>query len=346
MRGPLLALTVAIVALMAEPATAAKPVAGARYLAECCEGDYFGHNVVLDLRVTSNGGRIRRGSHFGCDQDGTLAKLRPRGQPRISRAGRFRFRGRAHGYRFRVGGRFRSGDVAELTYRVRPRRHFGCPAGPRKARLRREVLDLPFSDCATHRARNVLTAPGARIFRQRKTWFRVLLPYAFGCLDAVNRRFELGLAAVSRFGSGQTLHNYRLAGPYAAYTCRGVLPTDFPYRTEVSCGSGVVRMDLRDGSVTTAGAVSVARGKPRVQIEGGSGEFVDVELKENGSFAWITAPDRTWGNGSGPREVWVLDAGGARMLERGSRIRAASLELDGSVLSWVNAGQTRTAAID
>jgi hypothetical protein len=46
------------------------------------------------------------------------------------------------------------------------------------------------------------------------------------------------------------------------------------------------------------------------------------------------------------REVWALDTHGQRVLDVGPDIDLASLTLDGSTLTWTNAGTPRSATLD
>ena len=75
-------------------------------------------------------------------------------------------------------------------------------------------------------------------------------------------------------------------------------------------------------------------------------------LKGNGSLAWLVLrTGDTTGQVPPPpavREVYAVDAEGWRRLDSGPALGEASLRLDAatSTLSWVNAGASRTAALD
>jgi hypothetical protein len=73
---------------------------------------------------------------------------------------------------------------------------------------------------------------------------------------------------------------------------------------------------------------------------------VDLELKENGALAWTVARG-SWADPQfSARELWVSDAQGRRMLDRGPGLDTQSLTLSGSTLTWVNDGQTRSATLN
>jgi hypothetical protein len=59
--------------------------------------------------------------------------------------------------------------------------------------------------------------------------------------------------------------------------------------------------------------------------------------KPTSSLAWISA-----GN---PTRVFALDSLGMRQLDSGAGIDPRSLELNGSTLTWVKAGASRSAAL-
>jgi len=332
-----LAFAVILVALLyrPEPAEAGRPVPGGSYVGECCGGDYYyGYVMVAELRVASHGRTLRggrRGSYIGCYQDGTLVALRPRRGVPIRQDGTFSFSGRSRAqtsapgpsrrdFRFRVRGRFRSPDTARIVYSVRPRRGgFGCPNGPRGLRLHHRTGEPPFSGCASQPARTVISSPDGRVFSQRKVFRWAFLPFAYGCLYSADRRVPLGLDGFDESGLGTTLDHFRLAGPYVAYGCIANLIG--------GCRASVSVVDLRDGALLRGASLPGLVGP------------ADVELKDNGSVAWIAAFEDS-------REVGAFDAAGQRVLDRGSRIQANSLSLSGSTLTWRKGGQTHSAILD
>ena len=84
----------------------------------------------------------------------------------------------------------------------------------------------------------------------------------------------------------------------------------------------------------------------------------DLELKANGSVAWtldrlaVSPNGLPIDNGSGEPpaalawEVWALDSHGQRVLDSGPNLDLHSLELNGSTLTWIKDGTTRSATLD
>jgi hypothetical protein len=327
---------------LAVSAGAAPPVTSGAYVGECCGGAYYdGYSLVAELRVGPGGRRLiggRRGSYIGCDQDGTLLALRPQHGVRIQRDGTFSFRGRRRAstlatgttgvFRLKVRGRLASADTARIVYSVRPRHAgFGCPVGPRPLALDRRVGEPPFIGCASQPGTTILSNSEARVFEQRSVFGWALIPFAYGCLYSVDKRVPLGLDGFNAGGGGQSLDNFRLAGPYVAFGCGG--------NPIYGCWVGVDVVDLRDGSVHRPNLDTSLGGA----FGSGAGP-TDVELKDNGSVAWIAGRD------GDPREVGALDANGQRALDRGTRIQPDSLTLDGSTLSWRNGPDVRSTTLD
>jgi hypothetical protein len=75
--------------------------------------------------------------------------------------------------------------------------------------------------------------------------------------------------------------------------------------------------------------------------------ITSVALKGNGSLGWIGASriEPTSGRGSLTPVVGACDADGARVLDHGEGINLHSLELKGSTLTWMDAGETRAAVL-
>jgi hypothetical protein len=151
------------------------------------------------------------------------------------------------------------------------------------------------------------------------------LPFACGCLYSGDRRVSSASTAFTAF-FGQSLDNFRLAGRNVAFGCGGNL--------NGGCWVGVRVVDLRDGLERS----------PRLDILLGGlfGAGVgpsDVELKHNGSVAWIAGVDKY-------HEVGALDTNGQRLLDSGNRILPDSLMIDGSTLTWRRGDQLRVATLD
>lgn len=324
----------------AHPAAAAGPVANGIYVGECCGGDlYDAYAMVAELRVGSDGRTLRggrRGSYIGCDQDGTLLALRPGHRVRV-RNGSFSFSGRSRRhtlatgktrvFSFTVRGRFGSPDTARIVYSVRPKgAGFGCRVGPRVLRLHRRADKPPFIGCASQPGTTIISSPEARVYEQRSVFGWGWLPFAYGCLYSGDRRVAFGLDGFDERGIGQSLENFRLAGRYVAFGCGGNLSG--------GCWVGVRVVDLRDGSERSPSLDTSLGGS----FGAGVGPS-DVELKDNGSVAWIAGVDKY-------HEVGALDINGQRLLDSGNRIQPDSLMIDGSTLTWRKGDQLRVATLD
>jgi hypothetical protein len=193
--------------------------------------------------------------------------------------------------------------------------------------MHRRSGEPPFGGCASDPAQTVISNPVGRVFVQHMVFRWAFLPFAYGCLYSVDRRVPFGLDGRDEAGLGQALDHFRLAGPYAAYGCGGNLLD--------GCWASVSVVDLRDGAVLHRVSLSLALAGSFGSGRGPS----DVELKDNGSVAWIA------GSGS-PWEVGVIDAAGERVLDRGRRIQSDSLTLTGSTLTWRKGDQTHSAMLD
>ena len=91
--------------------------------------------------------------------------------------------------------------------------------------------------------------------------------------------------------------------------------------------AGLDLVDLRAGT------------KNGVTSMGWSGSVTDVELKPNGSVAWIQHRE-------GTTTVMKQDASGRHELDSGAGVARDSLALSGSWLYWTKDGQPRVATLD
>ena len=96
------------------------------------------------------------------------------------------------------------------------------------------------------------------------------------------------------------------------------------------CGYGVQVRDLRTGRQTRAAAAP--------------GRVADLELKDNGSVAWISDPSLFLPQFTS-RTVWADDtAADERVLDSGN-ISERSLTLTDSTLTWLKDGVVRSATL-
>jgi hypothetical protein len=157
------------------------------------------------------------------------------------------------------------------------------------------------------------------------------LPFAYACLYSGDQRVALGPNGFDERGVGLRLEQFRLAAPYLAYACGG--------NWMDRCIAGVRVVDLRDGSVRSPRMPAWVFGRRGFTVP------TDIQLKDNGSVAWIIA-DLQAGGRPGPREVGALDGAGQRLLDSGSKLDVNSLELNESTLTWINDGTRRSATLD
>ena len=119
----------------------------------------------------------------------------------------------------------------------------------------------------------------------------------------------------------------RLAGRFALLAVNGVddaFGFDHFHLTYAS---------LKSGKVRELSATKRAGGE----------RFTDIELSSKGPCAWIQ--ERTVENDALQYEVYRRDANGVKRLDVGAGIVPNSLKLKGEVVSWQNAGKTRTAPL-
>jgi hypothetical protein len=307
-------------------AAAARPARGALY------ADSDGP-ALLYLRVSPSGPWLNPGrsaiywdtggDYRDCGRPLRLRIGSARRPVRIKRGGRFRFVRRQGRFAFRLRGRFVTRERAKVRFRyrrepARPGRPKACDDASDRLRPRR-IVPLRFRDCGTHKAKTLLRASTGRVFRELRwvsggpslesAWRRV----AYGCLYSTNRLVKLGVDD----GDPISRRDYRLVGPYVAFL-----------RIE-ACGTGgcytVVVRDLRSGRRT--------RALP-------TGFVSDLELKGNGSVAWIERPLVS----GEPPTVRAADTHGVRQLDSGN-IAEGSLRLNDSTLTWLTGGVARSATL-
>lgn len=325
---PLRMLVLAAFLLMfPSPAAAARPIEGARYL------DY---EVQTRLKVSEDGRSLSPRSIVdaklfqpsSCNRPAPAVRLGSRRHlVRISPGGRFRFVKRTAGLVIRVRGRFATRDRVRVGYLARPRRKRalprGCGGGPTRLSAHR-AGPIRMRNCRTHRAKTLLLTATGRVFEEfvwrpgrsgpsGNSW----IDAAYGCLFFQNEPFGLGQVDDDDFD----LDVLQLVGPYVAYEVQGCVG--------LGCGFSLVVRDLRDG------------GKFRDESTSPVG---DLELKENGSVAWIATSN--FDPAKPMRWVWASDSLGTRLLDEGPDIAPGSLALNGSMLSWVNGALSRSATLE
>lgn len=304
-------------ALAAEPAGAAAPAKGALYV------DY---DVQAKLRVSKGGHRLDPRSTMRVGRPGCAAAPVRLGSPRrpirIGAGGRFRLVQRTARFVLRARGRFVTRERVRIAYR-------SCGSGLARLTAHR-TGPIRFRDCRTHRAKTLLRTDTGRVFQQLvwrpgrtgpagNSW----IDAAYGCLFSADEAFALGQDDDDDFD----LSSFRLVAPYVAYEQQGCVG--------LGCGFSVEVRDLRDGRKL--------RDAPEPSTDS-FGKVSDLELKDNGSVAWIA--DSPPFSPAPVRSVWASDGLGTRRLDEGPDIALGSLRLTGSALSWVNGGVSRSATLE
>lgn len=170
----------------------------------------------------------------------------------------------------------------------------------------------------------------ARIYRRDGT--------TYGCLYSANRRFKLGQYSRSsdtgRDGQRQT----RLAGRYVGFEEYVEGSRTFTYEVRV--------FDLRSGrlvrDVPTGPVPPEADEATQFGIAVGIGPVTALRLRATGGVAWIA---RNRYSADSEFVVRKADAKKPMGLAAGRDIHPVSLALNGSRLTWLQAGQERAASL-
>jgi hypothetical protein len=178
--------------------------------------------------------------------------------------------------------------------------------------------------------------------------------HIFGCLISDSRAWKLSPLGEEKFGGARLERPILLRAPWAGGLVRSHgIDT---YRV------AVFARDLHTGAVTkcpAGGGIAPRRGG-----------WVDmVALRGNGSTAWIgshymyvpgivshgtpyeTGEFGIWSPPSPPHrilqeQVMACTASGGQLLDQGTSIDPKSLKLNGSNLTWTDAGETRSAVLE
>jgi hypothetical protein len=315
-----LALTTAGFLIAAAHASAAKPHGGAHYLGfEGSEMGYVGHysgGLSSSVRVSASGRKFTGTSYLLIGEACTHGRYLSLAGTRIHN-GRFTTTERAGPFRVRLQGHFVTRGYA--MYRYSARRGSPC-----ENKIHTGVLyengQPPFSGCRSQAAETHFQNADGRIFVQWRFSGQSFGPFVFACLFSANKRIQIGLANSSYPGS-----TARLAAPYVAYAAHSC--------DVCSSQHSILQVrDLRDGSLVH----DLSASSP----DGNGDEVTDLELKPNGSLAWVVAQPYSH------VELVAFDANGRRVLDSGLDLQRESLTLNGSTLNWVKAGVTYSATLD
>jgi hypothetical protein len=311
-------------------ASAAKPNGGVRYLGfEGNETAPTVRPVSAKLHVSASGDELIGGSYMrvalGCGR-ATRVSL----ADTSIRRGSFAKVKRQGAIRYQLRGRFVTRAYASFRYSASsPARAYAsarCQSGARTGALY-QGGEPPFSGCRSQRAQTDFQNDEGRAFEQLRfdSLNAEFVPFTYACLFSANKRVRLG-----RNGESTELTLPRVAAPYVAFAV-----ADCP---GASCYSTVLVRDLLGGRLVRNLDATMSGGAP-----GDTQHVTDLELKPNGSLAWLV---QLSGYTTRKVEVVAVDASGRRLLESGPDVEPESLTLDGSTLSWRTGGVTHSATLD
>jgi hypothetical protein len=185
------------------------------------------------------------------------------------------------------------------------------------------------SKCLPKDARSLLRTPAGVVFQVGKG----STPQVYACLFSRNRPQKLQLPPSAGRSVLTSFANYRIQPPWIGYSWKTTIVD--------SGASGVAVLNLQSGRIRRA-AVSFSNSSVR-----DVSYVTDVELKSDGSIAWISEGTKPAPPPETPftHQVEVSDKGGYRVLETSPEIGLKSLSLKGSELTWIAGSDTRSAAV-
>jgi hypothetical protein len=272
----------------------------------------------------------------------------PHGRLAIDAHGRFRTVVRADSSNgpdkatIRVRGQFLSGGralVSIVAGRYHPYHARSCRVPHRRFTFRLRPLP-PFPSCRGAPGQTIAATNGSRVYTHRGLDELGRARYAYACLDG-GRQIVLGRAFTNNdYG---TLDVFRLAASYVAYR------EDVAVEGSPADDESLTVVDL-SGFGTIARTVDDAVPDPNGYIEWAA-SFEQFVLTTSGSLAWVASYCRSDATTcaqfpSNNYDVWISDGSGTRSVDSGQRIDPKSLKLNGSTVTWTNAGVARGAPID
>jgi hypothetical protein len=152
----------------------------------------------------------------------------------------------------------------------------------------------------------------------------------FGCLFSTRRSWRLDRPNRWSYVNPKTLV---LSAPWVAYsiTSMGV----------DGGGSGMSVRNLRTGVVSHSFPAITAPTEPMVESFNSVARIV---LQKDGNVAWV-GEETSIPNPLVRRQVEIADSAGLSVVDEGPGIVPESLTLNGSTVSWVDSGETRTVQL-
>jgi hypothetical protein len=183
----------------------------------------------------------------------------------------------------------------------------------------------PSPACSERHSKTLLASDQARVYRVAGLNSDEL-PTTFirGCRYSKNKAYTLSASSQT---VGETVAQLRLSGRFVGYMVEGCIKAS-------PCGVEVRVVDLSTGKRTVQASAFQASGMPLFEV-------TDLELKSNGSVAWIEKL------AAGGYEVRKSDASGRNLLlDSGPDIDPSSLAASASIVYWTKAGVPRSAKLD
>lgn len=329
-----LGVAAGIVLATAAPAFAAPPVPGGRYVAKV--GD-----LTITLQLSGDGRHFARGGAgtFGGSEIYGYAECasvvpayyarfgRPDNRRNdVDRGGVFavtsrNFQDGGDGV-LHLRGRFVSKRAARVRYVVHLR--YGGETCRERGTVTARLLPRPRSGCRSLRGTTLASTRYGRVFERRgMDDFGDHVPLLYGCLYRANRPI-----ALEEDSDPIAISNVTMAGRFVAY--------EFD-ECPAGCDYELASVNLATGNVRRRGY----------------GEAISLLVNARGSIVWSAkscdvSVEFSFSCPHGHARVEIGAAGhrGLQDLDAGAAVDGTSLELKGSVASWLDAGLQRSARID
>lgn len=183
--------------------------------------------------------------------------------------------------------------------------------------------------CGPAEAKTLRRDRGARIYELPAEPHRLGTP-TFGCLFATRHSWRLDRPSRWSYLNLKTLV---LGAPWVAYSITSM---------GVDGGaSGVSVRNLRNGVISHSFPAVTSPSAPMVESFSSVAKIV---LQKDGDIAWV-GEESSIPNPQLRRQVEIAHSAGLSVVDEGPGIAPESLTLNGSTVSWVDSGETRTAQL-
>lgn len=164
-----------------------------------------------------------------------------------------------------------------------------------------------------------------------------------GCVHGASRAYRVGeptYCADGSVGFCTGITRLTLSGTMVGYEEGGVSEVGEQF---IGAEYVIAVRSLRTGRIIHRAPTGVIR-TPRRGFTG-VGPATALVVGVDGSVAWIVDNYEQSKPGLSYYEVRTIDSHGSRLLDSGSTIQRSSLKLRGDTLSWLQAGERRTAVV-